>query len=158
LEVDWFMTKSVLVEALVILVPVVVLALRFNVAHFLICFINLYLKFRKTKHLLPMLLQLLVDCFEVVDLLIELLVLWFWVDSLPLLVSYLPEKSFVPLVGVQGPEEGSGCYCLLRRHGVSCDREITGGGRQCWYLISFPLKVSKIKATQVRYKDLCSLI
>jgi hypothetical protein len=37
-----------------------------------------------------------VDCFEVVDLLIELLVLWFWIDSLSLLVSFLPEESFAP--------------------------------------------------------------
>jgi hypothetical protein len=152
------MTKIVLVEALVILVHVVVLVLRFNVVHFFICFVNLFLKLRKMKHLLLALLQLLVDCFEVVDLLIELLVLWFWVDRLPLLVSYLLEKSFVPLVGVQGPEDGADCYCLLQRHGVSCGREITGGGCQCWYLISIALKVSKIKATQVRYKDLCSLI
>jgi hypothetical protein len=77
LEVDWFMTKIVLVEALAVLVPVVVLVLRFNVVHFFNCFVNLFLKLRKTKHLLPALLQLLVDCFEVIDLLIELLVLWF---------------------------------------------------------------------------------
>jgi hypothetical protein len=147
-----------MVEALIILVHVVVLVLCFKVAHFFICFVNLFLKFRKTKHLLLALLQLLLDCFEVVGLLIELLVLWFWVDSLPLLVSYLPKKSFVPLVGVQGPEDGASYYCLLRRHGVSCGHEITGGGRQCWYLISIPLKVPKIKATQVRYKDLCSSI
>ena len=72
MEVDWFMTNIVLVEALVILDPVVVLVLRFNVVHF---FVNLFLKLRKTKHLLPALLQSLVDCFEVVDLLIKLLVL-----------------------------------------------------------------------------------
>jgi hypothetical protein len=27
--------------------------------------------------------------------------------------------------------------------------------RKCWFLISIPVKVLKIKATQVRYKDLC---
>jgi hypothetical protein len=100
LEVDWFMMKIVLVEALVILVLVVVLVLRFNVAHFFSCFVNLFFKLIKTKHLLPALLQLLVDCFEIVDLLVKLLVLWFWADSLPFLVSCLPEESFVPLVGV----------------------------------------------------------
>jgi hypothetical protein len=77
LEVNWFMTKIVMVEALVILVLVVVLVLHFNVAHIFGCFINLFLKFRRMKHLLPALLQLLVDCFNVVDLLIEFLVLWF---------------------------------------------------------------------------------
>jgi hypothetical protein len=90
------MTKIVMVEALVILVPVVVVVLCFNVAHFFSCFVNLLLKLKKMKHLLSALLQLLVDCFEVVDLLIQLLVLWFWVDSLPLLVSCLPEESFFP--------------------------------------------------------------
>jgi hypothetical protein len=67
LEVDWFR-----VEALVILVLVIVLVLQFNVAHLFSSFVNLFLKFRKTKDLLPVLLQLMVDCFEVVDLLIEL--------------------------------------------------------------------------------------
>jgi hypothetical protein len=57
------------------------------------------------------------------------------------------------LVGVHSHEDEASC-CLLRWHGASCGREITGGERQCWYLISIPLKVPKIKATQVRYKDL----
>jgi hypothetical protein len=72
-EVDWFMTKIVLVKTLIILVHVVVLVQRFKVAHFFSCFVNLFLKLRKTKHHL----QLLVDCFEIVDLLVKLLVLWF---------------------------------------------------------------------------------
>jgi hypothetical protein len=42
LEVDWFMTKIVMVEALIILVHVVVLVLCFNVAHFFRCFVNLF--------------------------------------------------------------------------------------------------------------------
>ena len=128
MEVDWFMTKIVLVEALVILVPIVVLVLRFNVAHFFSCFVNLFLKFRKTKNLIPALL------------LIKFLVMWFLADSLPLLVSCLPKESFVPLVGVQGPNDGASCCCLLLRHDVSCccGREINEGGRQCWYLISIP--------------------
>jgi hypothetical protein len=41
LEVDWFMTKILMVEALIILVPVVVMVLRFNVAHFFSCFVNI---------------------------------------------------------------------------------------------------------------------
>jgi hypothetical protein len=56
------------------------------------------------------------------------------------------------LVRVKGPDDGANF--LLRLHGASCGREITRGGRQCWYLISFPLKVSKIKTTQVRCKDI----
>jgi hypothetical protein len=152
------MMKIVLVEALVILVSIVVLVLRFNIAHFFSCFVNLFLKFIKMTHLLPALLKLLVDCFEVVDLLIKLLVLWLWADSLPFLVSCLSEENFVPLVGVQGPNDGAYCCCLLRWHGVSCGHETIGGGCQCWYLISIPLKVSKTKATQVSYIDLRPLI
>ena len=72
------MTKVVMIVTIMILVPVVVhVFVLFDVAHLFSCFVNLFLKLRKTKHLLPALLQLLVDCFEVVDLLIELLVLWF---------------------------------------------------------------------------------
>jgi hypothetical protein len=77
LEVYWFMTKVVLVKTLVILVSVVVLVLHFNVGHSFSCFVNLFLKLRKTKHILLALLQLLVDHFEIVDLLIKLLVLRF---------------------------------------------------------------------------------
>jgi hypothetical protein len=84
-----------MVEALVILVPIGVLVLRFNVSHFFSCFVNIFLEFRKTKHLLHTLLQLLVDCFEVVDLLIKLLILWFWAYSLPLLVSCHFKDSFI---------------------------------------------------------------
>jgi hypothetical protein len=60
LEVKWFMMKIVLVKTLIVLVPIVVLVLLFNVRHLFSCFINLFLKLRKTKHLLPALLQLLV--------------------------------------------------------------------------------------------------
>jgi hypothetical protein len=117
----------VMVETLIILVPIIVLVFCFNVTNFFSCFVNLFMKFKKLKHLLPVLLQLLVDCFEVIDLLIKLLVLWLWADSLHFLVSFLPKERFVPLVGVQGPEDRAGCCCLLQRHDVSCccGREIT---------------------------------
>jgi hypothetical protein len=86
LEVDWTMMKIVMVMPLIVLIPVVLLILRFNVAHFFGCFVNLFLKLRKTKHLLPTLIQLLVDGFEVIDFLIKLLVWWLWANGLPLLV------------------------------------------------------------------------
>jgi hypothetical protein len=95
------------VTTLVVHITVVVLILLFNVPHLFYCFVNLSLKFKKTKHLLPVLLQLLVDFFEVVDLLIKLLVLWLWADGLPLLVPCLSD-SFVPLVGVLGPKDRAG--------------------------------------------------
>jgi hypothetical protein len=46
-----------------------------HVAHLFICFINLLLKMGKSKHLLFVFLNML-DSFEVVDLLVELFVLW----------------------------------------------------------------------------------
>jgi hypothetical protein len=84
------------------------------------------------------------------DLALGLVIL---VDSLPLLVSDLPEESFVPLVGVQGPEDGADCCGLLRQHGVSCGREITGGGRQCWYLISIPQRYRKSRQHKLNLKS-----
>jgi hypothetical protein len=42
LDVDWFMTKILMVEALIIPVHVVVMVLRFNVAHFFSCFVNIF--------------------------------------------------------------------------------------------------------------------
>jgi hypothetical protein len=90
------MTNIVMVEALIILVPIIVLVFRFNVTNFFSCFVNLFMKFRKLKHLLPALLQLMVDCFQVVDFLIKLLVLWFWADSLHFLVSSFLRRDSSP--------------------------------------------------------------
>jgi hypothetical protein len=89
-----------------------------------------------------------VDCFEVIDLLIEPIVLWLRADGLSLLICCLPEESFVTLVGVQGPEDGTGCRCLLWWHDVGCcGHEITGGGHQCLIHDFNPLEVLKIKVT-----------
>jgi hypothetical protein len=71
------MTNIVMIMTLIVLILVIVLILRFNIAHLFSCFVNLFLKLRKTKHLLPVLLHLLVDYFEVIDLLIKLLIMWF---------------------------------------------------------------------------------
>jgi hypothetical protein len=73
----------------------------FNVTHFFSRFIDLLLELRETKHFLFALLYLLMDCFKVVDLMIKLLVSWFWANGLPLLVPCLPDESFVPLVGTK---------------------------------------------------------
>jgi hypothetical protein len=107
-----------MIKALIVLILVVVLILRLNVAHLFSCFINPFLKLKNTKHLLPALLQLLVDCFEVIDMSIKLLVLWFPADSLPISIPCFLEESFVPLVSVQGPKDGASCCCLLWWHDV----------------------------------------
>jgi hypothetical protein len=101
------MMKIVLVKTLAILV------LRFNVVHFFSCFVNLFLKLQKKKHLILMLLQLLVDCFDIVDLLVKLLVLWFWVDNLPFRFFASVRRAsppwFVSKVLMTGPISFFGC-------------------------------------------------
>jgi hypothetical protein len=71
------MTKVVMVMTLMILVLVVLVFACLYIAHLFSCFIDLLLKFGETKHLLPTLLHLLMNCFEVVDLTIKFLALWF---------------------------------------------------------------------------------
>ena len=63
---------------LMILVLVVVpIFVHFDVMHLFSCFIDLLLKLKKTKHLFLALLHLLMDFFEVVDLMIKFIVLQF---------------------------------------------------------------------------------
>jgi hypothetical protein len=54
-------------------------------AHFFSCIIDLLLKLGEPKHLLSSLLHLLMNSFEVVDLMIKFLISWFRADGLPLL-------------------------------------------------------------------------
>jgi hypothetical protein len=73
--------KVIMVVTLMSKVPVVLLMFLLvsalhNFAHLLSCIINLLLEFREPKHLIFALFNLLVDGFEVVDLPIELIVLW----------------------------------------------------------------------------------
>jgi hypothetical protein len=65
------MTKIVV---MILVLVVVLIYVRFNVAHFFNCFVALLLKLRETKHLLPSLFHLLMDCFKVIDLTIKFLV------------------------------------------------------------------------------------
>jgi hypothetical protein len=63
-----------------------VLVILGEMTHFLSGLIDL-LKISKTKHLLLLPLDLLMDCFEVPDFLVQLLLLRGWTCSLPLLAS-----------------------------------------------------------------------
>jgi hypothetical protein len=60
-----------------------------KMTHFLSGLIDLLLKISKTKHLLLLPLDLLMDCFKVPDFLVQLLLLRRWTCSLPLLASSL---------------------------------------------------------------------
>jgi hypothetical protein len=67
------MMKIVMVSRITTLIPEVVhVFMQFDIVHFLCCFINLSLIFRKTKHLLPVPFHLLVNSFEIADFLIKL--------------------------------------------------------------------------------------
>jgi hypothetical protein len=96
------MLKVVMIVTLMLKVPIAVLVFLLtnvmrNIAHLLGCFINLFLELRKPKHLFFVIFDLLVDGFEVVDLLIEL-ILWCRVDNLPLLVPCFSKKCLFSLV------------------------------------------------------------
>jgi hypothetical protein len=87
------------------------------------------------EHLLPVLLHLLVDCFEIVDLTITFIVLWLKADGLPLPDPCFPKESFAFMVRVQGREDNTGCRCLLWQHDVAwCGCDITGEGANVGYL------------------------
>jgi hypothetical protein len=62
-----------------------VLVILGEMTHFLSGLINLPLKIGETKHLFFLLLNLLMDGFEVPDFLVQLLLLRCWASSLPLL-------------------------------------------------------------------------
>jgi hypothetical protein len=62
-----------------------VLVILCDMTHFLSGLINIPLKIDETKHLFFLLLNLLMDGFEVPDFLVQLLLLRCWAGSLPLL-------------------------------------------------------------------------
>jgi hypothetical protein len=62
-----------------------VLVVLGEVTHFLDGFINLPLKVSEPKHLLSLLLDLLMDSFQIPDFLVQFLLLRCWAVSLPLL-------------------------------------------------------------------------
>ena len=62
-----------------------VLVILGEVEHFFGGLINLPLEAGEPKHLFPLLLRLLIDSFQIPDLLIQFLLLRCWADSLPLL-------------------------------------------------------------------------
>jgi hypothetical protein len=62
-----------------------VLVILSEVTHFFGGFIDLPLKVGEPKHLLSLLLHLLMNSFQIPDLLIEFLLLRCWAGSLPLL-------------------------------------------------------------------------
>jgi hypothetical protein len=77
-----------MIVTLVLKVSIVVQVLKMlcmlrNVAYFFNYIINFLLKFRETKNLLPMLLHLLMNIFEVMDLMFKFPISCFRADGLP---------------------------------------------------------------------------
>jgi hypothetical protein len=78
-----------------------ILVILGEMTHFLSSFVDLLLKVSKTKHLLLLPLDLLIDHFEVPNFLVQLLLLRRWTCSLPLLI-YGFTQCF--LIDVQWPQ------------------------------------------------------
>ena len=62
-----------------------VLVILGEVTHFLGGFINLPLEVGEPKHFLSLLLDLLLDSFQIPDFLVQFLLLRYWAGSLPIL-------------------------------------------------------------------------
>lgn len=82
-----------LMSKILMVVLVVLLSVLRNVMHFFSCVVDLLLKFRKSKHFLLSLLNLLMGSFKIADLAIKLLISWFIGDCLPLLILCILKKT-----------------------------------------------------------------
>jgi hypothetical protein len=78
-----------------------VLVILGEMTHFLSGLVDLLLEISKTKHLLLLPLDLLMDCFEVPDFLVQLLLLGGWTCSFPLLVSSFVQCFLVDIQWLQ---------------------------------------------------------
>jgi hypothetical protein len=72
-----------------------VLAILSKMTYFFSSFVDLLLKIGKTKHLLSLSFDLLMDSFEIPYLLVQLLLLGGWTCSLPLLSSGFAQHVLV---------------------------------------------------------------
>ena len=78
-----------------------VLVILSEMTHFLSGFLDLLLKISKTKHLLLLPLDLLIDYFEVPNFLVQLLLLRCWTCSIPLLSSSFAQCVLVDIQWLQ---------------------------------------------------------
>jgi hypothetical protein len=78
-----------------------VLVILSEMTHFFSGLIDLLLKIGETKHLLPFPLDLLMNIFEVLDLLVQFLLLGCWIYSLPLLSSSFAQCVLVDVQQLQ---------------------------------------------------------
>jgi hypothetical protein len=122
----------------VFLILTVLLSLIFlrNVLHFFSCLINLLLQLRKPKHLFFFLFHLLMDGFVLVDLMVQLVILWGWTYDFPFLASCFSQENSI-WVKIQGSEDGTKYHAFFggMTKQVMVVNWFTGGGCQCWSLI-----------------------
>jgi hypothetical protein len=124
-----------------------VLVILSEMTHFLSGLIDLLLKIGKTKHLLFLALDLLMDGFEVPDFLVQLLLLRRWTCSLPFLASSFVECFLVDVQWLQCSPSAEDFFGGMTK--VTSYRrwsnEFTRGGRQCWGLV---LKCYELRTRQ----------
>jgi hypothetical protein len=115
LKIEFFMTNVVMIVTDMILVLVFVhVFVCFDVAHLFSCFVNLPLKLKKQSIFSLCFLDLLMDEFEVVDLLIKLLFSRCWASGLLLLIiPCFSDESFIPLIRIKGCKDRASCHCFL---------------------------------------------
>jgi hypothetical protein len=114
-----------------------VLVILGEMMHFLGSLIDLLLKISKTKHLLLLPLDLLMDCFEVPDFLVQLLLLRRWTCSLPFWLLVLRSVSWLTSSGCNAAPSAEDFFGGMTKV-ITCRRwsnEFTGGGHQCWSLV-----------------------
>jgi hypothetical protein len=92
--VPFIFVERALLMKLPVLGPLVVIILS-KMTHFLISFVDLFLKVGQPSHLLLFPLHLLVNDFEVPDLLVQLLLLKCWTGGFSVLASGFSERERV---------------------------------------------------------------
>jgi hypothetical protein len=92
--------------------------LLWYVTHFLLCFVNWLLQLRNLKHLLFALLNLLLNSFEILNLLVKIvqIIPWWGVDCLSLLASSFAKNCIVNLVLVYRSKNRTNNSRLVRKH------------------------------------------
>jgi hypothetical protein len=114
-----------------------VLVILGEMTHFLSSLIDLLLKISKTKHLLLLPLDLLMDRFEVPDFLVQLLLLRRWTCSLPFWLLASRSVSWLTSTSCNAAPSAEDFFGSMTKV-TACRRwsnEFTGGVRQCWGLV-----------------------
>jgi hypothetical protein len=124
-----------------------VLVILSEMTHFLSGLIDLLLKVGKTKHLLLLSLDLLMDGFKVPDFLVQLLLLRRWTCSLPFWLLVSRSVSWLTSSGCNAAPSAKDFFGSMTKVTTyqRWSNEFIGGGRQCWGLV---LKCYELRTRQ----------